>query len=428
MSTIREFPEKKNNSFNAVKKKKIIKIVKDFDLLQKNRIKKNAQKNNHHILEYKINKLKEEIQKQNEYDFDRLMKEMKFLYEKNLKEKEKTKNLMIQEEKWKEKLENMKQYRNQIFKEKKDKLLSRIKNSERKKKNDRTLSKSKSRIDIHSDAIIKKLKMVQLPILNKLSKCEIIKKIKAKNEEEFCNRTANLLKKQDIIHKKNYLNHFKILSNKFIKQNQLHKERSLKCLFSSKHLDENLEKEYIKKDMLKRYHAKEHIINEYTNKVEKIKDNLNQKFEEASRKRELLYSKEEEKINSYIKKLNKSSINKNQMSERRKSIKAKKMRRNYYAKLQKENFGNIKNNEQDYFEYLSSKRGDYICHVKKYTIDESKIKTKIIKKTLDDDNFKEQSFRSLDNYINKMNKRNIYGLTEEEQRKIFKSKLDVEVN
>ena len=104
------------------------------------------------------------------------------------------------------------------------------------------------------------------------------------------------------------------------------------------------------------------------------------------------------------------------------------MRRNYYAKLQKENFGNIKNNEQDYFEYLSSKRGDYICHVKKYTIDESKIKTKIIKKTLDDDNFKEQSFRSLDNYINKMNKRNIYGLTEEEQRKIFKSKLDVEVN
>ena len=133
-------------------------------------------KNVFNNLKNRIKRYEEDIQKQNDYDYKKAMKECEMKYIKEMKNKEKEKQIQEEHKKMEEKLKNMEEYRNNA-------LNSRIKNIiQRQKKRNRNKQKSeksfesnntdlsiKERVEkINNDKIFKTLELYEakLPLIN----------------------------------------------------------------------------------------------------------------------------------------------------------------------------------------------------------------------------------------------------------------------
>ena len=121
----------------------------------------------------------------------------------------------------------------------------------------------------------------KLPLIRHLPKYKLLKMIKDKKEDEFCNQAFDKIKENEMIHKINYLKQINSINNKISKRNKIYKQRSMQCLMTIKNKNEQLKEDLIGKDMLKRYKIKQMLIREYSAKNERIKYNYIKKLDDV---------------------------------------------------------------------------------------------------------------------------------------------------
>ena len=366
------------------------------------------------ILKNRIKKYEEEIQKQNEYDYKKAMKECKIQYIKDLKNKEKEKQIIEEHKKLEEKLKNMEEYRKNMINNKIKKILQRQKN---KLKNKSNLTNSSNNIlieasnndkieKINNEKILKTLESYEekLPILPGMPKYEIIKLIKNREEENFCINTEQRINGLERNHRKNYLKHLYSINHKLAKQNEIYNLRYEKCLLI-KDKSEEIEENFMEKDMIKRYNINQNIMRELSEKKEKAKGNYMKNIENVKEKKELLQKQEQQKIKKILKRLNryksldlkKNIINNENINNQR----------IYFSNLQKENLNKANKEIKDYYNDLILRQEDYLWIVKDLQKDESSIRNIVHKKALETQNKKNNELKYLSKFMEKMDKTNI---------------------
>ena len=398
--------------------------------------KKYVNKFNFHPLQYRIKKIEEEIEKQNQYDFDRAMKEYQIKYDKELKCKEKKKFFFELHKQLDEKLRNMEEKRENLYNEKIQKIIQKqkeTKSNKRRKNFNKSCENNNSNCNIKSnitntnkitDIINSYLsaneKSGKLPLIKSLPKHELIKIMKEKKETEFCNNTIKKLKESEIIHRKNYLKRLGILNSKFIQNNKIYKERSAKCLIATKSRDSELEEDYIEKDMIKRYNIKQILLREKTEKNDKIKETIKKNIEGVKEKKEIIERKEKEKIKKIIKHLNRE-FNKNNVNEHNDHG-----LREYYSSLQKENLKKNNKDFNDYYNELILRQEDNVVIANELEKAGAKIKQAILKKSLKEQNKKNKQLKIMEIHLSKMERENINNKDEDTRRKIIEEKRRIE--
>ena len=384
--------------------------------------KKFVNKYNFHPLQFRIKKIEEEIEKQNKYDYQRVMKDLQLKYEKEKKTKEKEKHIFELHKKLEEKLKFMEEKRNILYNKKLEQITKKQNKSNKKNRNKTKTNKSYENKNLNSKPIdtfnYNSEKEGKLPLLQNLNlpRHEIVKLLKIKKEEEFCFNTIKRLKENEITHRKNYLKQINIINNKILEHNKLYKQRSENCLISNKNKAAKLEEIFLEKDIMRRYNIKQIISRERSAKKIKINGIMIKNKEEVKEKKELLEKEEKKKIDQIVKKLNK---------EIKKEINEKK-ERDHFSILQKENYDKCNKEIDNYYNELILKRGENLLIINDLQKDEQNEKQEIIKKSLKEQNKKNIKLRYLENYIEKMDKNNINNQSEGTKRKIFLNKRRIE--
>ena len=398
--------------------------------------KKFVNKFNFHPLQYRIKKIEEEIEKQNKYDFEKAMKEFKIKYDKEQKCKENKKHIFELHKQFDKKLKNMGEKRENLYNEKIQKILQKqkIMNTNKRRKNinnsyiNNADSNKKNEImstnkltDRINSYITADDKYGKLPLINNLPRHELVKILKEKNEEEFCNNTIKRLKENEMIHRKNYLNQLNILNKKLLQNNKIYKERSAKCLLATKSRDIELEEDYMEKDMIKRYNIKQIILREKSARKDKIKENMAKNFEGVKEKKEIIKKEEKEKIDKIIKRLNREYIKENLDNVNEHNL------REYYANLQKENLRRYTKDINDYYNEIILRQGDNLLIANEIDKEGPFIKQAILKRTLKEQNKKNQKLKNMEIHLSKMDKENINNKDEDTKRKIMEKKRRIEL-
>ena len=287
----------------------------------------------------------------------------------------------------------------------------------------------KERIEkINNDKILKTLELYEakLPLIENLPKYELIKIIKDKEEEIFCTNTEHRLKSLENNHKKNYLKHLHDINDKLTKQNQLFNQRSEKCIYTNKEKKAELEEKFIEKEMIRRYNIQRNVLRELSAKKEKDKGNLLKNLENVKEKKELIQRKEEQKIKQILKRLNRKKI-----IDLKKTPVNNEMINNqriHFSNLQKENLDKANKEITDYYKELMLRREDYFWIIYDMQKDENKAKTIIQKNNLHSQNQKNNEIKSLNKFLEKMEKNNINNQKGGIKMKLYleKRKIDIE--
>ena len=438
ISSIQEYSTKlKNDNYDNSNKQLSILIEETNKKIRKNNInyklnslspqiymkKKYVNKCNLHPLQFRIKKIEEEIQKQNNYDFQKAIKDLQIKYDKEKKSKEKEKHLFELNKQLEEKLKLMEDKRNIKINEKINKILKKqnISNNKDKKylkkkylniyTNITQRNKAEINNDINTidsnDLNIEKIN--KLPLIPNLSKHELIKIMKDKSEEEFCLNTKKQIKENEINHKKNYIRQLNMINDKLLKKNQLYKQRSEQCLNMNKKRELELQN-YYQKDMLKRYSIKEILSREQSAKSSRIKENLMKNFESVKEKKVLIENENEKKIKDILKKLNKNI--KKDINENNQRI--------FFSHLQKVNFNKCNMEMNKFYNDIIMRHEDNLLIINDLQKDDPNIKQEIIKRSLQEQNQKIQQLKSLDKFLDKMDKENINNKNEKTKIKVFK--------
>ena len=452
ISAIPEYPNgyQKNNKSsnkeqsNTADRADSTKKIKKNDINEKlNNISPNAymrkryvNKYNFKPLLYRIKKIEEEIIKQNHYDYQRVMKELQIKYDKDKKNKEKEKNILEYHKKLEEKLNQMEQKRTLLYNQ-------RLENITRKQHHLITSNPSMGKINsnnnfennlsYNSQNIItsqnKNTNTIESygysyeknsnlpPLIPNLPKYKLVKIMKNKIEEQFCNDTRKRLKEIEITHRLNYLKKIQLINSKLSKQNKIYRQRSMQCLLAKKNKDASLEEEYIEKDMIKRYNIRQILQRERSAKNERIKKKFIINYDSMREKREYLEKEDEKKIQQTIKRLNRDMKKYNYKGYNS---------RDFYANLQKKNYEQYKKLNNAYYKDLIIRQADNVLIINELQKDEPNIRQIILKRSLKEQNKKSSELKSLDNFLEKMNKININNQTEEKKTKLFKKKIKEE--
>ena len=389
---------------------------------------------NFNPLEYRIKQMEEEIQKQNNYDFHKAMKELQLQYDKKIKNKQKEKQIFQQNKKMKEKLKSMEEYRNSIMNQKIEKFNQKQNKIEKSKSLNRShesismknINNNISRNNQNTNTMVSyeynsvDSQRKKLPSISGLPKYEIIRLIKNKKEEEFCYVTEKRIKENEVNHRKNYLKQLKLMNKKFLNQNKIYNERNLKCLNAIKVNEDQLEEEYMEKDMIKRYNINRNLLRERSAQKMKVKENLRKNLEGVKEKKELIQQEEQQKIKEYIKRLNRE-VKKEDIYEYLFA------QRSHFLNLQKNNL--IKTNKElrDFYNELILRQEDRYLILDEIEREEPIIKQAILKRTIKEQNKKYNKLQSLGKFIGKMERNNINNQSDEEKQKIFKEKRKIDI-
>ena len=441
ISAIPEYPygtPKNTKTSSPREKKKKNSINEKLNNLSPNDYmkKRYVNKYNFRPIQYRISKIKEEIEKQNKYDYERVMKELQLKYEKEKKNREKERNILEFHKKIEEKLKSMEEKRTNLYNERREKIIKKIstKNITKPKKNLNRSSENNLPSHLQNNTIeannnlntidsygyhkhTSNQNVEKLPIIQNIPRYELIKIMKEKIEEEFCNDIISQLKQKEITHRKNYLKKLYAKNDKLVKQNKLYRQRSMHCLFVNKTKDSELEQEFIKKDMLKRYNIKKILTRERSAKKERISYNYFKKMENIRERRELLDKKDKEKIKETIKRLNRDITKKNYRGYNS---------RDYFSNLQKKNYIQYNKDTEDYYHELILRQGENVMIINELQKDEPYLKQDIIKRSLKEQDKKFQKLKDLDKYLEKMDRININNQDEEIKTKLYKEKIKKE--
>ena len=441
ISAIPEYPygiPKNTKTSSPREKKKKNSINEKLNNLSPNDYikKRYVNKYNFRPIQYRISKIKEEIEKQNKYDYERVMKELQLKYEKEKKNREKERNILEFHKKIEEKLKSMEEKRTNLYNERREKIIKKIstKNITKPKKNLNRSSENNLPSHLQNNTIeannnlntidsygyhkhTSNQNVEKLPIIQNIPRYELIKIMKEKIEEEFCNDIISQLKQKEITHRKNYLKKLYAKNDKLVKQNKLYRQRSMHCLFVNKTKDNELEQEFIKKDMLKRYNIKKILMRERSAKKERISYNFFKKMENIRERRELLDKKDKEKIKETIKRLNRDITKKDYRGYNS---------RDYFSNLQKKNYIQYNKDTEDYYHELILRQGENVMIINELQKDEPYLKQDIIKRSLKEQDKKFQKLKDLDKYLEKMDRININNQDEEIKTKLYKEKIKKE--
>ena len=441
ISAIPEYPygmPKNTKTSSPREKKKKNSINEKLNNLSPNDYikKRYVNKYNFRPIQYRISKIKEEIEKQNKYDYERVMKELQLKYEKEKKNREKERNILEFHKKIEEKLKSMEEKRTNLYNERREKIIKKIstKNITKPKKNLNRSSENNLPSHLQNNTIeannnlntidsygyhkhTSNQNVEKLPIIQNIPRYELIKIMKEKIEEEFCNDIISQLKQKEITHRKNYLKKLYAKNDKLVKQNKLYRQRSMHCLFVNKTKDNELEQEFIKKDMLKRYNIKKILMRERSAKKERISYNFFKKMENIRERRELLDKKDKEKIKETMKRLNRDITKKDYRGYNS---------RDYFSNLQKKNYIQYNKDTEDYYHELILRQGENVMIINELQKDEPYLKQDIIKRSLKEQDKKFQKLKDLDKYLEKMDRININNQDEEIKTKLYKEKIKKE--
>ena len=382
-------------------------------------------------LRYRIKKYEEEIQKQNEYDFKSAMKECKILYDKEMKKQEREKQIQEEHKKYEEKLRNMEEYRKNLLNKRVQKIMQKAKRNNNKK----IMIENKSLdFNLIDNNINKKLNGDdntsdndggKLPPINHSQRCKLMKLKKEQNEENFCIKTEKKMKSLELNHHINYLNHLNLINEKIIKQSELYNQRSEKCILATKDRTSELQEEYFSKDMFKRYNMHQNILRELSGKKYKMKGHLLKHLENVKEKKELLQRQEEQKIKKILKRLNRQP----QSLEIKKDILSTESnnQRIYFSNFQKENLNKANKEIDEYYKELILRKEDYFWMVNDLQKDEVGNQN-IIQRSLDLQKIKEKEMKSLNKFLEKMDKNNINNQKGGNKMKIFLNQKKMEID
>jgi hypothetical protein len=382
-------------------------------------------------LRYRIKKYEEEIQKQNEYDFKSAMKECRILYDREMKKQEREKQIQEDHKKYEEKLKNMEEYRKNLLNKRVQKIMQKAKRNNNKK----IMIENKSLdFNLIDNNINKKLNGDdntldndggKLPPINHSQIYKLMKLKKEQNEENFCIKTEKRMKSLELNHHINYLNHLNLINEKIIKQSELYNQRSEKCILATKDRTSELQEEYFSKDMLKRYNMHQNILRELSGKKYKMKGHLLKHLENVKEKKELLQRQEEQKIKKILKRLNRQPQN----LEIKKDILSTESnnQRIYFSNLQKENLNKANKEIDEYYKELILRKEDYFWMVNDLQKDEVGNQN-IIQRSLDLQKIKEKEMKSLNKFLEKMDKNNINNQKGGNKMKIFLNQKKMEID
>lgn len=390
---------------------------------------------NFNPLEYRIKQMEEEIQKQNNYDFQKAMKELQFQYNKKIKNKQKEKQIFQQSKKMKEKLKSMEEYRNHIMNQKIEKYFQKqdkIKKSKSLNRSHESISmlninNNISRNNQNTNTMVSyeynsaDNQRKKLPSISSLPKHEMIRLIKSKKEEEFCYVTEKRIKENEINHRKNYLKQLRLINKKFLKQNKIYNERNLKCLNAIKVNVDQLEEDYMEKDMIKRYNINRNLLRERSAQKEKVRENLRKNLDGVREKKELIKQEEEQKIKDYIKRLNRE-VKKEDIYEYLFA------QRSHFLELQQKNLIKTNKESRDFYHELILRQEDRYMILDEMEKEEPIIKQAILRRTIKEQNKKNNKLQSLGKFMGKMERSNINNQSDEAKSKLFqeKRKIDIE--
>ena len=385
-------------------------------------------------LRYRIKKYEEEIQKQNEYDFKSAMKECRILYDREMKKQEREKQIQEENKKYEEKLKNMEEHRKNLL----NKRIQKIMQKSNRNNNKKNMIENKSLdYNLIYNNINKKLNgddniintfdndKGKLPPIEHSQRYKIMKLKKEQNEENFCIKTEKRMKSLELNHHINYLNHLNLINEKIIKKSELYNQRSEKCILATKDRTSELQEEYFSKDMFKRYNMHQNILRDLSEKKYKMKENILKNFENVKEKKELLQRQEEQKIKKILKRLNRQPQN---LELKKESLSVESNnQRIYFSNLQKENLNKANKEIDEYYKELILRKEDYFWMVNDLQKDEVGNQN-IIQRSLDLQKKKEKEMKSLNKFLEKMDKNNINNQKGGNKMKIFLDQKKLEID
>ena len=392
------------------------------------RKKMNHTEKNINPIELKLKKIEQEIQNQFDYDYKRVMQQMKDKLGNIKKNKEQEKHIQEEDQKLKEKLKSMEEYRENKIKERAKKVIKKQNKNNKSLKKVKTENKTTTNIETYNNTnnknnsknyckTLESGNNIKLPtISNSMDKYKLIKLKKEKNEKDFITNTKEDILSLEMEHKENYLNHYNKTSKKIKNHNKLYDERNK--LYSKYRIEKEKEKNenYLQKDIKRRYNIKLNILRDRSEKSGRLMERIKKNLENFNEKKELLERKEKKKIKEYLKKINKHnsgskiSINTNE-------------KRELYANLQKKNINNAeKEFEEKYNDYLWKQENLKIIAYDMQRVDNDK-RQNLYHNSLLMQNENEKKYKSFYEFLNKIEKDSIVNKTENIKLKIYNKKV-----
>ena len=372
--------------------------------------KKVENRNNLSPLQNRLKYLEEEIQKQNEYDYKRIMKELETQYENKKKANEQKKEIELKNQKFQEKLKIMEEHREKLLKDKIKKIQERQKI--KLKQYEKFLNEKENSNDLNEN---------ENNNLTTKEKAQMIRQMQKEEEDNFCFETEEKLKFSEKEHRKNYIKYLKKMTQKLKECSDKYNERNLNCINTIKDNEELREENFLAQDMIKRYNYSQNVEREKSAKKIRIKENLQKNMDNLQEKRELLEKKEKEKIQKCIKRLNrKKSIDNLRYSHDHYLFTDEK--RQFLAEKQKENL--IKTKEEDNLrmqDYIWD-QGYYVGQLKKMQNKESKKQDKVLKNIINYQKEKDMKYQSYFDAVDNLSKNNIMNQDMKMRFKLYNQK------
>ena len=385
-------------------------------------------------VEIKLKKIEKEIQNQFDYDYQRVMQDVKDKLNAIKKNKDQQKHILEGEQKLKEKIKTMEEYRENKMKEKAQKILKKQNKNSKSLKKIKGINKSNANIDSKNSYIntdgdnnknyIKTLEstnMNKLPPLSKSSKKYIlIRERKEEIEKEFILNTKEDILSLEKEHKENYIYQYNKAKSKIKQHNKLYTERNE--AYSKYRDDKEKEKNdiYLQKDIKRRYNVKLNLIRDRSEKSGRLKEHIQKNLENFQEKKEIIKKKEKKRIKEYLKKINKyNKDSKNLVNNNEKRIK--------FSNLQKKNINNVQKEFEERYNDLLWKQEN----IKNIAFDMQRIdsnnKKNLYQNSLRIQNENEKKYQSFNEFLDKIEKNNIVNKTDNVKLKIYNKKVKEEL-
>ena len=419
---------KTEKSENQKTKKKINLNFLSPDVYMRKKISHTEQ--NINPLEIKLKRIEQDIKKQYDYDYKRVMQQIKDRLEVTARNKKQQKHILEEEKKLKEKIKSMEEYRENILKEKAKKVFKKQNKSFKKLKKDNktslniilgtntnsiTSNNNSNYYNTIESSNSKKLP----PISNSLNRYKIIKERKEQNEKQFILDTKEDILSLELEHKENLLYQQDILNKKIKDHSKLYEKRNEAYLKYRNDKEREKNENYLEKDIKRRYNVKLNILRDKSEKNGRLKDKIQKHLENFQEKREILEKNEKKKIRGYLKKMNKYNGSKSMLHSNEKRI--------YYSNLQKNNIiNNQKELEEKYNDFLWNM--EYIkniaCDMQKVDSDNRK---NLYQNNLQLQTENEKKCQSFYDFLEKIEKKNIINKTDNAKLKLYNKKVREEI-
>ena len=428
-SKIEEIKEEKQNDKNKKKKKINLNFLPPEVYMGENMV-----RNVYNInpMEVKLKRLEKEIENQYNYDYNKVMQEMKEKFENKKKKAEIEKLIKEGDKKMKEKLKIMEEYRENKMKEMIKKVQKKQKMFKNQKKNNSqnnksVLNYSKNYIQTtvgnndNDDNDISTGKKRLPPILNSWDKYKEIKSKKEMNEKNFILDTEENLKIVETEHNENYMNVYNSINQKLQERKKLYEKRNDLHSQYRRMKEQEKKENYLQKDIKHRYNVQLTILKYSDEKNGKLMDKIKKNMQNFNEKKEILKEKEKKKVKEYLKKINKYKNNS------KNSTPNKENKRKYFLEMQKININKTNKDKEKRYNEILNKQEDILSIAYDIEKDDNDRKKEMLRnnKMMQDNNKK--IYKSFNHFLEKIEKNNINSKNDNMKLKIYNKKVKEEL-